>query len=131
MSKMNADVKAAWISALVSGEFPPHAADDDGRFYLAHTGEDDVTRFSALGVLAELCARAGRADKYDQARNRAYWGNACPSVTYGGYYRELPGEVATWAGVPQDPALPGGWEFGVWALDHTFTEVAEVIRQVF
>lgn len=81
--KMNPEVKADWLTALRSGEYP------QDRYYLGFKG-----KYCCLGVLSELAHKAGVVSREDDPYVGFQYGKAQESCT-------LPGEVAEWAKVSE------------------------------
>ena len=95
---MNEEIKAAWVSALRSGEY------EQGAGQLR--GSDD--KFCCLGVLCDLAEKAGivQARPFDNC-----W-------DYGGATGYTPAVVKDWAGLPGD-----GDGDGILEIERTLAEM--------
>lgn len=81
--KMNAEVKAAWVAALRSGEYR------QGRGALRQAGQDGIPRFCVLGVLCDLhSAETGRP--WENSKDDGF--------TYDNLQGLVSSDVQSWAG---------------------------------
>lgn len=129
---MNAQIKAQWVKALLSGAYMP------GKGFLA-TRRPQATApqtYSALGVLCELAIQAGiQVVKHEQASR---WLPFYIETTYDGENLALPPAVAQWADIAPLPwlRLPDGRGISNLAFisgqhDGTFAEIVELIEIYF
>lgn len=125
---MNRDIKAAWVTALRSGEFK------QGRGALFGSDDQGNPSYCCLGVLSKLAVDAGIVEMDPTSRI----GNGCHrfgrsgSDGFSGTYSYLPVDVQHWADVNGDPeaTIGGETKFLSQHNDHgaTFTQIAEAIE---
>lgn len=115
---MKAEIKAAWIAALRSGEYEQVAS--------ALRVKD---RFCCLGVLCDLASKQGVGEWLDT--DKAFIADTGDSKT-----DYLPYAIQEWAGLSDgDPLVVGGslaeHNDGTGSVEHahTFTEIADLIEQ--
>lgn len=133
MTKMNPEVKAAWLTALRSGEYT------QGRGKLNKGGE-----FCCLGVLCDIAVK--QFDIQVDLEEVAGCGDeeCCPPVmTYDGQESFPPAAVLDWSGLRNESGIlaervyvPEAGEY-TWALYSandlglSFAEIANVIEEQF
>ena len=90
---MKADVKKLWVDALRSGDY------EQGKYQLAKTGDDGVTRYCCLGVLCDLAVKAGVIDAPEIVDGSHSYADPFPFDS--GYRNgtDLPARVLEWAGI--------------------------------
>jgi hypothetical protein len=118
---MNPQVKAQWVAALRSGEYP------QGKAGLSYPGDDGVRRFCCLGVLCDLAVKAGAGVTLMRA------GMLGKYDLYNGENWFLPSSVVDWAGLdgPNPEVTQAGYHTTLASLndyDVPFTGIADMIE---
>lgn len=113
---MNADVKALWIEALVSGEYEQ----TDGT--LSRTTSEGIEH-CCLGVLCQVAIKEGVAVRVDRPRELGAW-------AYDNTSTSLPEAVETWAGLHSPDPILDNRPASLWndAFDATFNDIAALIE---
>lgn len=120
---MKAEIREAWRSALVSGEW------QQGKGKLAKKNPDGTWRYCCLGVLCELAVQAG------VQLNVTEMCDDDPETVfrfYNGEHGFLPPEVQQWSGLcDRNPAVDHPSDLAMAYLNDslgtTFAELAEVL----
>lgn len=130
---MNRDVQLAWEAALRSGDYAQGAG---ALCWLRHDGPP---LYCCLGVLCELAADAGVAERVDLDGQRAYRAAGSDDPAQSNYY--LPVAVQEWAGLARNPravdggdnaSLPAGTTYAATFADlndahKSFAEIADLV----
>lgn len=129
--KMNRDIKARWIEALRSGDYPQtrealHRTEPG----LDSKGKTMPPGFCCLGVLCELAAKEGVITSKTFSNGE---------VEYDGDSLFLPAPVHEWAELVKDDGLPlytgdvlvgeGIWVSSLNDKGKTFEEIADVVEE--
>lgn len=131
--KMNQEVKAAWVSALRSGEYEQGIA-------ALRSGN----KFCCLGVLCDIAIKQFDLDVEVEHKEGCSDPTCCNSFEYDGEGSFLPPSVQDWAEMPDKigkletpvdfSGATGGRLFSLYAANDaglTFEQIADIIEEQF